>query len=46
VVGAGVGEQVLDGLGGGVGDGGVDGDLVLVAVVDGADVEHCQQLFH
>jgi hypothetical protein len=39
VVGAGVGEQVCDGLGSGVGEGGVDGDLVLVPVVDGFDVE-------
>jgi hypothetical protein len=45
VVGAGVGEQVYDGLGGGVGDGGVDGDLVFVAVVDGLDVEGGQQSF-
>jgi hypothetical protein len=39
LVGARVGEQVADGLGGGVGAGGVDGDLVLVPVVDGLDVE-------
>jgi hypothetical protein len=45
VVGAGVGEQVCDGLGGGAGDGRVDGDLVLVAVVDGFDVEDGQQFF-
>jgi hypothetical protein len=45
VVGAGVGEQVYDGLGRGVGDGGVDGDLVLVAVVDGFDVEYGEQFF-
>jgi hypothetical protein len=45
VVGAGVGEQVHDGLGGGIGDGGVDGDLVLVPVVDGLDVEDGQQSF-
>jgi hypothetical protein len=42
VVGAGVAEEVVDGLGGGVGDGGVDGELVFVAVVDGADVEDGQ----
>jgi hypothetical protein len=30
VVGAGVGEQVVDGLEGGVGDGGADGELVFV----------------
>ena len=42
VVGAGVGEQVCDGLGGGVGEGGVNGDLVFVAVVDGLDVEDGQ----
>jgi hypothetical protein len=39
VVGAGVGEQVVDGLDGAVGDGGADGELVLVAVVDGAQIE-------
>jgi hypothetical protein len=45
VVGAGVGEQVFDGLGGGVGEGGVDGDLVFVPVVDRLGVEHIQQPF-
>jgi hypothetical protein len=45
VVGAGVGEQVADGLGGGVGEGGVDGDLVFVPVVDRLDVEGVQQPF-
>jgi hypothetical protein len=45
VVGAGVGQQVADGLGGGVGDGGVDGDLVFVPVVDGLDVEGGQEPF-
>jgi hypothetical protein len=40
VVGAGVGQQVFDGLGGGVGNGGVDGDLVFVPVVDRVHVEH------
>jgi hypothetical protein len=46
VVGAGVGEQVTGGLGGGVGDGGVDGELVFVAVVDGAEVEDRQEPFN
>ena len=41
----GVGKQVCDGLGGGVGDGGVDGDLVFVAVVGGFDVEGGEQPF-
>ncbi len=45
VVGTGVGEQVVDGLGGGAGDGGVDGELVLVAVVDGAEVKEGQEPF-
>jgi hypothetical protein len=45
VVGAGVGDQVYDGLGRGAGDGGVDGDLMLVPVVDGFDVEDGQQFF-
>jgi hypothetical protein len=45
VVGAGVGEQVRQGLGGGAGDGGVNGDLVLVAIVDGLDVEGGEQFF-
>ena len=38
-------EQVVDGLGGGVGDGGVDGDLVFVPVVDGLNVEGGQEPF-
>jgi hypothetical protein len=42
---AGVGEQAGDGLGGGVGEGGVDGDLVQVVVVDGADVQGIQETF-
>ena len=45
MVGAGVGEQVVDGLGCGVGEGGVDGDLVLVPVVDGLDVECAEEPF-
>ena len=43
MVGAGVGQQVADGLGGGVGEGGVDGDLVFVPVVDRLHVEGVQQ---
>jgi hypothetical protein len=38
-VGAGVVEQVLDGLGGGVGDGDPDGHLVLVGPVQDLDVQ-------
>jgi hypothetical protein len=45
VVGARVGEQAFDGLRGGVGEGGVDGDLVFVPVVDRLDVEGVQQPF-
>jgi hypothetical protein len=45
VVGAWVGEQVAEGLGCGFGDGGVDGELVFVAVVDGVDVEDRQEPF-
>ncbi len=45
MVGAGVGEQVVDGLGGGVGNGGVDGDLAFVPVVDRLGVEGVQQPF-
>jgi hypothetical protein len=45
VVGAGVGEQVADGLGGGGGDDGVNGELVFVAVVDGPEVEDRQEPF-
>jgi len=37
VVGAGVGEQARDGLGGGAGKGGIDGDLVHVLVAGGLD---------
>ena len=44
MVGAGVGQEAGDGLRGGIGDGGVDGDLVQVVVVDGLDVERVQQL--
>jgi hypothetical protein len=39
VVGAGVVEEAVDGLEGAVGDGGADGELVFVPVVDGAYVE-------
>jgi hypothetical protein len=42
VVGAGVGEQVRDGFGGGFGNGGVDSELVFAGVVDGVNVEDGQ----
>ena len=45
MVGAGVGEQVFDGLGCCVGEGGVDGDLVFVPVVDGLDIERVEEPF-
>ncbi len=45
MVGAGVGEQVFDGLGCGVGEGGVDGDPVFVPVVDGLHVERVEEPF-
>jgi hypothetical protein len=45
VVGAGVEQQVAEGVGGGFGDGGVDGELVFVAVVDGVEVEDGQEPF-
>jgi hypothetical protein len=44
LIGAGVGEEVSDGLRGGVGEGGVDGDLVEIVVVDGGDAERVQEL--
>src|ERR1700747_2059802 len=44
-VGGGVAEQGGDGAGGVVGEGGPDGDLVLVVPVEGLDVERGEQGF-